>query len=176
MIPLPSKLYNIIYADPPWTYEDKASAGERGAIYKYHLLTIEEIKLLPINLISAPNCSLFLWVTMPQLPVAFEVISAWGFSYKTVAFTWIKKNPKSGTNFWGMGNWTRANPELCLLATRGSPKRISANVHSVVESPIREHSQKPWEVRDAIVELMGDLPRIELFARSHTDNWDYWGI
>ena len=112
---------------------------------------------------------------MPKLNECFELISNWGFTYKTVAFTWIKKNKKSNTYFWGMGGWTRANPELCLLATKGNPKRINAGVHSVVDAPIQEHSKKPDEVRDRIVKLMGDLPRIELFARDSVDGWDVWG-
>ena len=171
----PSKKYNIIYADPPWSYRDNCNAGKRGASHKYKTQSIDWIKSLPVNDIAADDCALFIWVTMPQLPVVFDVISQWGFDYKTNAFTWVKKNKKSDSWFWGMGNWTRANPELCLLATKGSPKRVSAAVHSVIASPIREHSQKPDETRKRIVELMGDLPRIELFAREITPGWDVWG-
>ena len=112
---------------------------------------------------------------MPKLNECFDLISSWGFEYKTCAFTWIKTNKKSDSLFWGMGRWTRANPEVCLLAAKGTPKRLSASVHSVVMSPIREHSRKPDEVRDRIVELVGDLPRIELFARQRVDGWDAWG-
>jgi N6-adenosine-specific RNA methylase IME4 len=112
---------------------------------------------------------------MPKLNECFEVIKAWGFEYKTVAFTWVKLNKKSGTPFMGMGRWTRANAEVCLLATRGKPHRISASVHSVVMSAIERHSKKPDEVRKRIVELMGDIPRVELFARERADGWDAWG-
>ena len=77
--------------------------------------------------------------------------------------------------FWGMGNWTRSNAELCLLATKGNPKRQSKSVHQIIVSPIEEHSKKPDEARKRIVELMGDVPRIELFAREHTPGWDVWG-
>jgi N6-adenosine-specific RNA methylase IME4 len=103
------------------------------------------------------------------------LIASWGFEYKTVAFTWVKKNKKSDSWFWGMGNWTRANAEVCLLATKGKPKRISAAVHSIISTPVRKHSQKPDEARDRIVQLLGDLPRIELFAREETAGWDVWG-
>jgi N6-adenosine-specific RNA methylase IME4 len=113
---------------------------------------------------------------MPMLPSAFKVIEAWGFTYKTVGFTWVKRNRYKDSWFWGMGNWTRANAEVCLLAIRGKPKRVSASVHSVVDSAIRSHSQKPYEVREKIVELMGDLPRIELFARDVGLGWDAWGL
>lgn len=170
--------FKVILADPPWNYSDKASAGKRGASFKYKTQSDQWIMDLPVESIADDNCALFLWITMPKLPVAFEVIKNWNFTYKTCAFNWIKTNKKSGTPFFGMGNFTRSNSELCLLATRGKPKRISASVHSVVMSPIRKHSQKPDEVRDRIVELMGDVSRIELFARNRSgidDGWVYWG-
>ena len=170
-----NKKYNIIYADPPWSYKDKALAGNRGACCKYDVMTIEDIKNLPIKDISASDCILFIWVTMPFLKDCFDVIKSWGFNYKTCAFTWIKQNKKSNSLFWGMGSWTRANAELCLIATKGKPKRQSAKVHSVIMSKIREHSRKPDETRDRIVELCGDMPRIELFARQSVDGWDCWG-
>ena len=106
---------------------------------------------------------------------ALRLIRAWGFRYKTVAFVWLKRNRKSPSWFYGMGYWTRANVELCLLATKGSPKRHSANVHQVVFAPIAEHSKKPDIIREKIVELAGDLPRIELFARQSPTGWDVWG-
>jgi len=168
--------YNIIYADPPWSYRDKALAGNRGACCKYNVQDIEWIKDLPINEITADSCVLFLWVTMPKLNECFDVISAWGFEYKTAAFTWVKKNKKADSLFWGMGRWTRANPELCLLATKGKPTRLNADVHSVIESPIMEHSRKPDETRNRIVRLCGDIPRIELFARQKTEGWDVLGF
>ena len=169
------KKYNIIYADPPWSYKDKALAGNRGACCKYDVMTIEDIENLPIKDISASDCILFMWVTMPKLNECFEVIKKCGFAYKTCAFTWIKQNKKSNSLFWGMGRWTRANAELCLIATKGKPKRQSAKVHSIIMSKIREHSRKPDEVRNKIVELCGDIPRIELFARQTCEGWDCWG-
>lgn len=168
-------LYKIIYADPPWTYRDKALAGNRGAGCKYNLMTLDELKKLPVFKIADSDCALFLWVTMPKLNECFDLIKAWGFEYKTVAFTWIKLNKKSLTPFMGMGRWTRANAEVCLLATHGKPKRISASIHSVVMTPIEAHSVKPNEVRDRIVSLMGGVKRIELFAREKTEGWDVWG-
>ena len=102
-------------------------------------------------------------------------MGAWGFSFKTVAFVWIKLNRKASTLFTGMGYWTRANAEICLLATRGHPKRQARNVHQVIASPVEEHSKKPEEARRRIVALMGDVPRVELFARQHPEGWDVWG-
>ena len=139
-------------------------------------MDIEEISEIPINKIASDDCILFMWVTMPKINESFEIIKRWGFEYKTCGFTWIKKNKKSDSLFWGMGRWTRANAELCLIATKGKPKRISAKVHSVIISRIREHSRKPDEAREKIVELCGDLPRIELFARQSTPGWDCWGL
>ena len=117
----------------------------------------------------------FLWATFPQLPEALRLIHAWGFRYKTVAFVWLKRNRKSPSWFYGMGYWTRSNAEICLLATRGKPKRQSAGVHQFIISPIEQHSKKPDEARDKILALMGDLPRVELFARQKTPGWDAWG-
>lgn len=171
----PNKKYNIIYADPPWSYRDKALAGNRGAGCKYLTQTKDWIDNLPVYQITHRDCALFLWVTMPMLNQCWDTIRNWGFVYRTVAFTWVKRNRKSDSLFWGMGNWTRSNAELCLLAVKGRPKRLDAGVHSVIEAPVGRHSQKPAEARDRIVKLFGDLPRIELFAREKTDGWDVWG-
>lgn len=176
MIPFPEKKYNIIYADPPWKFKAYSDAGNgKGAQQHYDCMTLEDIKALPVDKISAEDCVLFLWVTFPTIQQGFEVISEWGFVYKTVAFNWVKKNKKSDGLFWGLGFWTRSNSEICLLATKGHPKRESAKVHQVVLEPVREHSRKPDTVRKRIVELVGDLPRIELFARQSTPGWDVWG-
>lgn len=170
------RTYDIIYADPPWQYHvwRNKDAG-RTAVSHYPVMSLDEICNLPISSIASPNCTLFLWVTLPLLFDSLKVIESWGFTYKTVAFVWIKQNKKSNSLFWGMGSWTRANAELCILATKGHPKRIAANVHQVIISRIREHSQKPDEARERIVQLMGDLPRIELFAREKAPGWDVWG-
>tara|TARA_R100000081_G_scaffold54868_1_gene26824 strand:- start:9 stop:551 length:543 start_codon:yes stop_codon:yes gene_type:complete len=173
-IKLPNKKYNIIYADPAWHY-DKRNEGKRNVQKKYNTMSFKDIYNLPINKIAKNDCILFLWVTYPKLLECIETISKWGFTYKTIAFCWVKKNKKSDTWFWGMGNWTRANSEICLLATKGNVKRISASVHQIIDTPIQKHSKKPDIVRDKIVELVGDLPRIELFARETAEGWDSWG-
>lgn len=171
----PGKKYGIIYADPPWHYRDKASSGKRGVCFKYEVQSHDWVCNLPVKTISDTDCILFLWITMPKLNEVMEVIESWGFKYKTCAFTWVKKNRKKPTWFMGMGSWTRANTELCLLATKGNPRRVSASVLSVIDSPLERHSKKPDIIRDKIVELCGDLPRIELFAREKVPDWDYWG-
>lgn len=167
-------MFEIIYADPPWKYKDKAASGKRGAEYKYPCMTIEQMCHLPVDRLAAPDSVLLMWATSPFLSDALRVMSAWGFSYKTVAFVWVKQT-KYLKLHWGMGNWTRANAELCLLGIRGKPKRVSKSVHQIVHSPVREHSQKPDEVRDKIVELFGDRKRIELFARQKIVGWEAWG-
>ncbi|KAI4452510.1 hypothetical protein C823_007094 [Eubacterium plexicaudatum ASF492] len=165
--------YQIIYADPPWRYDQKSLQG--AAEKHYETMSMEELCGLPIEQISAKDSLLFLWATFPQLPAALRLISAWGFKYKTVAFLWLKKNRKADSWFFGLGFWTRGNAELCLLATRGHPKRRAANIHQFIISPIEAHSKKPDIVRDKIVALAGDVPRIELFARQETPGWDVWG-
>lgn len=138
-------------------------------------MTMEEIKSLPVCDLADEDCAMFMWTTLPMLRESFSVLERWGFEYKTVAFVWIKKNRKADSLFWGMGYWTRSNAEVCLLATRGNPKRFAANVHQVIISRIEEHSRKPEEARSRIEQLMGDVPKIELFARRKADGWDVWG-
>ena len=138
-------------------------------------MNIKDICNLPVKKITAPNCVLFMWMTFPTLVEGLQVLKKWGVTYKTVAFVWIKQNKKTPSLFWGLGFWTRANAEICILATKGKPKRISAKVHQVIISPIEEHSKKPDETRKRIVELLGDIPRIELFARQKVIGWDSWG-
>lgn len=168
--------YNIIYADPPWKYRVYTTKDSgRSAESHYPIMRIEDICALPVQQLAAKNCALFLWITFPTLREALSVIDAWGFTYKTVAFVWVKQNRKSPGLFWGMGYWTRANAELCLLATKGHPKRQSAGVHQIILSPVEEHSKKPDVARERIVALLGDLPRLELFARQSTPGWDVWG-
>ncbi|MFA7290116.1 MAG: MT-A70 family methyltransferase [Melioribacteraceae bacterium] len=140
-------------------------------------MTLQDIKNLPVNNLADINCILFMWVTFPLLQEGLEVIEAWGFKYKTLGFSWIKTNPKNGKPFFGVGYYAKSNCEVCLMGTKGKvhPMVISNKVSSVVISPRREHSRKPQEVREKIVELFGDIPRVELFAREKIEGWDVWG-
>ncbi len=169
--------YNIIYADPPWTYKTWSGKGKekKSAENHYPCMKKEDIQNLPVSKIAADDCVLLLWVTFPCLEEGLELIPKWGFKYKTCGFTWVKRNKKSDSWFWGLGYWTRANTEICLLATKGKPQRASKSVHQVCDARIMEHSRKPDEIRDRIVDLCGDLPRIELFARRQAKGWDCWG-
>lgn len=167
------KKYNIIYADPPWQYKDKKCSGACENHYK--TMNLADICNLPIKNITEKDSILFLWSTYPQLKEALSVIEAWGFKYKTIGFQWIKQNKSGNGLFFGLGRWTRGNSECCLIATKGKPKRVNNSVFQLIISPLQKHSKKPDEARRKIVDLMGDLSRIELFAREQTDGWDCWG-
>ena len=173
------KKYPIIYADPPWSYRDKRDKHPRmcgGASVHYETMTTPEICALPVESIAADDAMLFCWATFPNLPEAFRVMDAWGFTYKTVGFTWVKTNKNNGKPFFGIGHYTKSNAEVCLLAIRGRPKVVSNYVSSVIISPREDHSKKPDEARDRIAQLCGDVPRIELFARKRVPKWDCWGF
>jgi N6-adenosine-specific RNA methylase IME4 len=171
----PDKKYKLMYLDLPLTYDDKALAGNRGAGCKYDLMTDEELLNMPVGSIADKDCIMFLWATFPKLQLCLDCIKSWGFEYKTVAFVWVKKNG-NGTNFMGMGRWTRANAEIVLLATKGSPKRIDAGINQIIETIPKEHSKKPDIVRQQILRLVGDIqPRIEFFPRTLIHGWDTFG-
>lgn len=163
--------YQVIYADPPWRFATYSKKGlGRSAEAHYDCMSLADIKSLPVLDCAAENCALFLWATDPLLPQALEVMRAWGFSYKTVAFTWAKQS-KDGSKFpIGCGYWTRSNPEMCLLGARGKPARLARNVRQLVLSPRREHSRKPDIVRHEIMRLCAG-PYLELFSREDVPGW-----
>ena len=169
------KKYNIIYADPPWRYSDSGSAG--AAENHYSTMSIADICALPVKNIAAADCVLFLWTTYPMLQEAMALISAWGFKYKSIGFQWLKTNKGGKGYFFGLGRWTRGNTEPCLIAVKGRPYKFvqSQSISQLIKHPIMRHSAKPPIVRDKIIELMGDMPRIELFAREAAAGWDCWG-
>jgi site-specific DNA-methyltransferase (adenine-specific) len=169
------KKYNIIYADPPWLYDNQKNCDPKMGGITYEVMKLQDICNLPIHKIADRNCALFMWATMPKLREALQVIKAWGFDYKSCAFCWVKQNPKNDGIYSGLGHWTNGNAELCLFAKKGSPKRIAKNVKQIILAHRENHSKKPNRVRNDIIRLLGDLPRIELFARQHTDGWDCWG-
>lgn len=181
-LPLPNKQYTVIYCDPPWAYRQGGKGKSSRGIARQHYDTMEtdSICTLPVPTICAEDgTACFMWATFPNIGEALKVLEAWGFHYKTAAFVWVKKNAKSGGNYMGLGAYTRANAEVCLLGvTPGfkARKRVcSHSVRQVIETPFEGHSKKPDEARRRIVELLGDVPRIELFARQRADGWDAWG-
>jgi N6-adenosine-specific RNA methylase IME4 len=172
-----NRVYNIIYLDPPWSYRvhNTDNNGTRNARYFYKTMTDQDIIKLPIQKIAAPDCALFLWVTNPNLLLLNEIFKTWDFEFKTVAFTWVKTYPNSTKLRLGLGHYTRGGAESCFLATRGHLKVQSHSVKQVVVAPYTKHSEKPPKIRDYIVKLYGDLPRIELFARTGAPGWDSHG-
>lgn len=182
LLSMKNKRYGAICADPPWHFRNFSAKGEgRNAVAHYDCLTIEQISALPVADLAAENCVLFLWVTDPMLAKAFGVIEAWGFEFKTVGFYWAKTNKSADTQrlaeqdfFCGLGYWTRANVEQCLLATRGKPPRLARDVRRLVIEKRREHSRKPDEVFRRI-ERLAHGPYLELFGRETRPNWDTWG-
>jgi N6-adenosine-specific RNA methylase IME4 len=184
MSQLPAEKFDVIYADPPWTFRTWSAEGkDRSPEKHYDCMSLADIRALPVSDIAADNCALFLWVTDPLLPEGLKLMEAWGFKFKTIAFVWAKLNKSAPPTLWtendfftGLGYWTRANPELCLLGTRGKPKRVSKSVRRLVVSPRREHSRKPDEIAEKIDDLMGrDTSKIELFARTARIGWTTWG-
>ncbi len=176
---LPNKKYQIIYADPPWEYSSDPNS-KRGiwglAHQQYQTVNLDDLKKLPIQQIADDNCILFMWATFPNLQQALDLIKAWGFEFKTVAFVWEKFDKTNNTTKkYGLGWYTRSNCEIVMLGRKGKFERQSAAVQQIVKSTISNHSQKPNEVRDRILKLCGDLPRIELFARTKVHGWDVWG-
>lgn len=167
------KKYSIIYADPPWRYDRKV--GQGVAENHYQTMSIKELQELPVSRIADKDCVLFLWVTFPFLREGLAVMESWGFQYKTCAFNWVKRNKKADSFYFGLGFWTRSCSEICLLGTKGKPKRVSKSVPQICDARIMEHSRKPDEIRDRIVELCGNLPRIELFSRRQYKGWDCLG-
>ena len=177
------KKYQIIYADPPWFYNKRNlfnKDGKRnnfawGATNHYPVMKTEDICNLPVKEIADYNCVLFLWATFPRLQDAMQVIEAWGFKYITVAFVWVKTTKDGRIRMDGLGNYTMSNCEICLIGKKGKISRQSTGIKQIILHQKMKHSQKPIEARYRIVKLMGNVPRIELFAREKTPGWDVWG-
>lgn len=179
-------MFKVIYADPSWSYNDKTPRG--GAEKHYRTLSLAQVCDLQVNgqhvsKIAAPDCALFIWGTWPLIFDVKTVIDAWGFKYKNCAWAWVKTT-KAGTPKMGLGHWSRGNTEPCLLAVRGKPLRVDKGVPQVIWeeleeetlfSPLGRHSAKPPEARERIIRLLGDVPRIELFARERAPGWEAFG-
>lgn len=180
--PLPEGKFSVILVDPPWAFKTYSAKGMgRSAEKHYPTMTLREIEALRVDEIAEKDCVLLIWATMPMLPHAMKVIEAWGFKFKTVAFTWMKQRKNAPPMFTeqanimqGMGYWTRSNCELCLLATRGKPKRKSKKVKQAILAPVREHSRKPEEIYRRVEELLAGN-YVELFARARRPGWQSWG-
>jgi len=185
MIKFPDKKYNIIYIDPPWKYNLRNNPNTRfgSGMHIYPGMELHEIKRLPIQTIADENCLLFMWTTPPQLINQIWIPDLWGFEYVTKAFCWIKMNARNEKYRFGNGYYCKSNTEDCYLYRKGKIQVINNSISQIIDKEfpsdiithIRDHSRKPDEVRDKIVQLVGDLPRIELFARGQYLGWDVWG-
>jgi len=173
--------YRIIYADPPWQYNN---SNCRGAALKHYLTTsTHALEQLDVPSITADNAVLFMWATFPKLPDALTLIKQWGFTYKSGAFTWVKQNKKADSLFMGLGSYTRANAEICLIATKGKGiPRQNATVRNTQIHRIGRHSEKPVAFRHDIEKLYGitehnshQFPRLEMFARQAAPGWHVFG-
>lgn len=166
--------FEVILADPPWHYRNQ---GTRAAAAKhYRTIRRSDLEHLPVQYFAADRCALFLWATWPNMKTAFKVMDAWGFKYKTLAWEWFKTN-KAGDKFvMGLGNYSRSNPEPCLLGFRGKPIPVKdKGVEAWMTAPRRKHSQKPDEQYEKIERLYPDVPKLELFATQIWPGWDAWG-
>jgi len=169
-------LYDVILADPPWQYTSKSVTPNREVTNHYPTMPTADICALPVSEFAAKRCALFMWATWPLMPDALQVIQAWGFTFKTIGFDWIKLNQNSMGVFVGMGAYTRSNPEPCLLAFRGDPLPVQAHdVPAVIMSPVREHSRKPAEIHAKIEKLYPNMRYLEMFARRPRKGWDVFG-
>lgn len=168
--------FKVVYADPPWTFSSWSKKGEvKSAQNHYSCMTMEDICNMPINDITDENSILFMWATSPLLEEQIKTMQRWGYTYKTIGFTWVKLNPKSMTPFIGLGYYSRSNAEYCLIGTKGKPGRPkNKSISQIIMSPIREHSRKPDIVRKHIMDMF-DGPYLELFAREEVENWDCFG-
>lgn len=164
--------YSVILCDPPWRFRvwNRDTGMGRSAESHYPTMTTEDLARLPVSDLALPDSVLLLWATAPMLPEAFALGAAWGFTYKTVGLTWAKTTRRGLGFHMGMGYWTRANCEFCLLFAKGSPKRKARDVRQLLIAPLGQHSEKPWEQYGRIERLL-DGPYIELFARKARRGW-----
>lgn len=168
--------YGAILMDPPWhfrTYSGATAVPQRTGVDPYPTMTFPELCALPVRELAAKNCALFMWVVDSHLEESLDLIFHWGFKFKTVAFVW-EKLTINGLPKIGMGYWTRKQTEICLLATKGSPRRQDKGVRQLIQAQRREHSRKPDEIYERIERLVPG-PYMELFARQQWPGWDTWG-
>jgi N6-adenosine-specific RNA methylase IME4 len=171
--------FSIMYSDFPWTFpkrkNNKSKFGQ-GVHGHYPVMKIEELKAVPWGDLAADNCAWFYWATTSRtddsdLIDKLQIPKDHGFRLVNIGYNWVKLNKVSKTPFFGPGRYTKSSSELCFLYIKGKMEVKSNRVHSLVMHEMGEHSQKPSIIKDKIVELFGDLPRIEIFSRMSTEGW-----
>ena len=184
-----SKQYGVILCDPPWDFKVwSADTGNgRSAEAHYPTVTIDDLCKIPVAELATDDCALFMWIVWPRMPDALRLGAEWGFTYKTLGFDWLKRTSTGSEWHMGMGYWTRANSEACLLFTKGNPTRKSKGIRQLIAdigqqelfppivAPVGEHSAKPHEQYSRIEALI-DGPYLEMFARNSAPGWDAWGL
>ena len=171
------KKYNIIYADPPWktkTFKEKKD-GLISRALPYPQMTDAEIMGLDVKSIAAENAILFMWCIDSRIPAASEIMKRWGFCYKCVGFVWGKSAKTTEGFNGGFSSYTKRDCEFCLIGTRGAYLNLRRGVNQILIEPKTTHSRKPDTVRERIIDLCGDVPRVELFCRFPAEGWDIWG-
>lgn len=175
---LGGRRFKSILADPPWAF--RAFGGQdvlpsRSATPHYSTMSHEQLRDLPVDMVAAQDAVLHLWTVDSHLDQGMELGRAWGFEFKTIGFIWVKTQKSAPTKpKMSLGHWTRKEAEVCLLFTKGRPKRLSRGVEQVIMEPAREHSRKPDCARERIEQLAGG-PYLELFGRSTRAGWTSWG-
>jgi N6-adenosine-specific RNA methylase IME4 len=175
--PLPAGPFGCILADPPWafkTWSGKHATPHRTANDHYTTRPAETLAEIRVRDVANKDCVLLMWTVDSHIEEAIQLGKAWGFKFKTRAFTWRKLTKDGSRARISMGYWTRKQTEICLLFTRGSPKRLSKGVREIIDAQIREHSRKPDEQYERIEALVGG-PYLELFARAPREGWTAWG-
>lgn len=170
-IPKAGRRYQIIYADPPWSYTE--NWGNGAVHHHYDSMSISQLKALPVGALADDNCHLYLWVTNPFIQEGLDLVKVWGFEYKQL-ITWVKTN-KDGTTRMGLGYYFRGVTEHCIFAVKGKLPRINKSIKNIVFAEFSKHSKKPDIFRDIIIAHSGDRERVELFARQKIEGWDSWG-
>lgn len=190
---LPRSDYGLILCDPPWSFATYAGDGGtptqknfNEAEDHYRTMTMDDLGALSVADFAAKNCALAMWVVGSHLDVAIDLGRAWGFTFKTDLFIWLKQKMVEAQQLdcltgdiaeppMSMGYFTRKGAESCFLFTRGKPKVCAHDVRQVIVAPKREHSRKPDEQYPRLERLFGDVPRAELFCRNTRSGWDAWG-
>ena len=179
--------YQLIYADPPWLWSARSAKGEgRSPKNHYSVMTSSDIAALPVRDLVERDSVCLMWVVDPMIETGYAVMRSWGFFPVTVGFYWVKTNRNSPGYFTGLGYYTRANPEQCILGVGGrlagdrwikgrGLKVLAHDVPRLIVSPRGKHSEKPVEAYERIERLFGDVSRLELFARSRRPGWDAFG-
>lgn len=167
--------YGCILADPPWRFRTWGEHNQQKSASKhYSLMTLPDLKALPVNHLATDHCALVMWAVQPMIPQALDLMSAWGFKYKTMG-AWAKQSSTGKKWAFGTGYMLRCAAEFFIVGTLGDPEIGARNIRNLIVSPVREHSRKPDEMHANLERLFPAMSRCELFGRQQRPGWDVWG-